>query len=348
MDYGTFRKLFFGFDPEKTHDIILCMMQEKSFRFLARKVFGGLEYSDQKLKQTLFNEEFSNPVGLAAGFDKNAQIADVIGQFGFGYTEVGTVTRLPQVGNEKPRLFRFPEEKSLQNSMGFNNAGSDSIASNLARADINMPVGISIGKGMGTDLSKAIDDYIYLVSKLEKYATYLAVNVSSPNTKGLRSLENSDFLGELFSTAKTITKKPMLLKIDPDIDAKTALEVCSAAIDNGANGIIATNTSKDYSLLKHPKNFGGISGRAIAGKSMKMLKILADEFFGQTILVSVGGIDSADEAYDRILNGAALLQVYTGFIFEGPTIAKSINEGIASRLKKDGYENIVDAIGAGL
>jgi dihydroorotate dehydrogenase len=348
MDYRLFRKFFFSFDPEKTHDMILRMMQEKSFRFLASRLFGSMEYFDERLKQKLFNEEFSNPVGLAAGFDKNAEVADIIDSFGFGYAEVGTVTKLPQDGNEKPRLFRFADAKSLQNSMGFNNLGSDYIASNLSKSDISIPIGISIGKSKDTDPSKAIDDYVYLIRRLEKYAAYLQVNVSSPNTKGLRDLENPDFVQGLFEAARTITKKPMLLKIDPDIDAKNALEVCSTAIDNGANGIIATNTSKDYSLLKHSKDFGGISGRAIAKKSMAMLKVLADEFFGQTILVSVGGIDSADEAYERILNGASLLQIYTSFIFEGPTIARRINEGIARRLEKDGYENIADAVGAGI
>ena len=348
MDYRLFRKLFFNFNPEKTHDIILRMMQEKSFQFLARKLFGSMEYHDERLKQKLFDGEFSNPIGLAAGFDKNAQIVSIIDRFGFGYAEVGTVTKFQQKGNEKPRLFRFAEEKSLQNNMGFNNLGSDFIASNLSRSDIKIPIGISIGKSKDTDLGKAIDDYIYLVRKLEKYATYLQVNVSSPNTKGLRDLENPYFVQELFGAAKSITKKPMLLKIDPDIDTKAALEVCSMAIDNGANGIIATNTSKDYSLLKHPKDFGGISGRAVTKKSMAMLKVLANEFLGQTILVSVGGIDSADEAYERILNGASLLQIYTSFIFEGPTIARKINEGIASRLEKDGYGNIADAVGASI
>jgi len=348
MEYSVIKPLLFKMDPEHAHELSKRLMRSEAPINAIEFLFGKLRYEDKILEQRILGSNFKNPLGLAAGFDKKAELIDTIGRFGFGYTEVGTVTIKPQKGNKKPRLFRFIEEESLVNSLGFNNPGIESILSNIKKSSRKLPFGVSIGKGRDTALDSAMDDYRRLILALGEMPSYIAVNLSSPNTKNLRALQNEAFVSNLLSEAKSLTKRPLLLKIDPDMRHEDALKICSRAIENGAAGIIATNTSIDYTLINSRKTNGGISGKLIAEKSLKMLDSLADEFLGDAMIVSVGGISDAEGAYSRIKHGATLLQIYTSFIFEGPTVAKKINEGIASLLRKDGYSNISDAVGSEL
>ena len=299
------------------------------------------------LSQTIWGRRFHNPVGLAAGFDKNGEYILPMPALGFGFTEIGTVTPRPQEGNDKPRLFRLVEEQSIQNAMGFNNKGSYAMLQRLKKLYFfDYPIGINIGKNKVTPENEALEDYETLLKAFRDYGDYIVINISSPNTPGLRDLQNESFISALFTMAKDLTDKPILLKIAPDMRAEEAIAICQVAIDAGAAGIIATNTTIDYSLTPHAKDFGGISGALLKEKSYRLFRELGRAFYGKTLLISAGGIDSAEEAYRRIRAGASLVQVYSLLIYRGPILIREINEGLVRLLKADGYKDISEAIGA--
>jgi len=279
--------------------------------------------------------------------NKNATMIEALKALGFGAVEFGTVTPRPQSGNPKPRLFRYPEQESLQNAMGFNNDGLAKIKARVEKLyPYTIPLGANIGKNKTTPADKALDDYRMLIEAFESISDYLVINISSPNTPGLRDLQNEAFIKELFTMATEMTNKPVLLKIAPDLEEKEALQICQSALSYGAGGIIATNTTIDYSLLPGARDFGGISGSVLKEKSFKLFEALAKEFFTHTTLISVGGIDSAEEAYRRIKAGASLIQVYSALIFKGPALAKEINTGLLELIEKEGFKNLSEAIGA--
>ncbi|OHE15564.1 MAG: dihydroorotate dehydrogenase (quinone), partial [Sulfurimonas sp. RIFOXYD2_FULL_37_8] len=299
------------------------------------------------LKQELFGRTFLNPVGLGAGFDKNATMIRAIQILGFGFTEIGTVTPKPQAGNPKPRMFRHVEEGSIQNAMGFNNDGLLSVQKRLKeRFPFTTPIGINIGKNKTTSDAEAINDYITLIKALHELGDYLVINISSPNTPGLRDLQNEEFITRLFAEAKEITNKPILLKIAPDMSKEDAVALTTLAVAKGADGIIATNTTVDYSLVKNPQSIGGLSGAVLREKSFEIFEAIAKELYGKTTLISVGGISSAKEAYRRIKAGASLVEIYSGLIFHGFDMIKDINTELTELIKADGYANITEAIGS--
>ncbi|OCL86060.1 Dihydroorotate dehydrogenase (quinone) [Aliarcobacter thereius] len=348
LSYETLKKILFKFEPETAHNFAEFGLKFLGKCKLARNYYEKKNFIEDKvLEQELFGRTFRNPIGLAAGFDKNASMIKAMKSLGFGFTEIGTVTLVPQNGNPKPRLFRHPDEKSLQNAMGFNNLGSHKVLKNLKKVyPFYIPIGVNIGKNKNTPEEFAISDYKNLIKKLEAYADYLIINISSPNTPNLRDLQNENFISELFSMAKNLTKKPIFLKIAPDIDVKVAINLCEVAIKEGASGIIANNTTIDYSLVKNPQSFGGLSGECLKEKSSLFFDQIASKLYGKTTLISVGGISSAEDAYERIKSGASLVQLYSSLIFEGPSLAKNINLELIELLKKDGYSNITEAIGA--
>ncbi|MDQ1339191.1 MAG: dihydroorotate dehydrogenase [Campylobacterota bacterium] len=348
LDYQTIRSLMFKLDPETAHSVAEFFLKNyKLFSFAINLMARNNFVCDEKLTQEIDGITYINPVGLAAGFDKNATMFQSLPALGFGFVEIGTFTPLPQAGNEKPRLFRFPEQESLQNAMGFNNDGMHKIAQRVQKKyPFAIPLGINIGKNKITPADKAIDDYFKLVQKFSEIGDFFIVNVSSPNTPGLRDLQNESFIKELIEKIKPITNRPIYLKIAPDLHLDIANELIFAAVEAGASGIIANNTSNDYSLLENAKDFGGISGRVICEKSFEFFDEIASNFYGKTTLISVGGIDSADEAYKRIKAGASLVEIYTALIFNGPSLVKNINEGILKNLKRDGFNHISQAVGA--
>ncbi len=347
LTYQTLKEYLFRLDPETAHNLAEGLIRLLRLCTPCQNYFIDKNFVvDDRLTQVIFGKKFLNPVGLAAGFDKNATMIRQIAMFGFGYTEVGTITPKPQDGNAKPRLFRHIEEESLQNAFGFNNDGMIKIRERIKRVyPFVLPIGVNIGKNKLTADKMAINDYKSLIETLHEFADYMVINISSPNTKGLRSLQNEEFINELFTMSKELTEKPILLKISPDLEKKEALNLCIKAVEAGAKGIIATNTTTDYSLVQNAKNFGGISGKALCEKSFELFDYIAAELYGQTTLISVGGIDSAEEAYIRIKAGASLVQVYTGFIYKGPSLAKQINEGIMELMNFDGFTHISEAIG---
>ena len=350
MDYQTLKKILFKFDPETAHHIAETAFELAAF-FPPLLSFLESKYlvQDPVLSQTIFGKTFANPLGLAAGFDKNATMVRTLHALGFGYIEVGTITPKPQIGNPKPRLFRFVNQESLQNAMGFNNEGAKIIKARLQRIyPASFPIGVNIGKNKTTPQEKALDDYRFLIEEFRDLADYLVVNISSPNTPNLRDLQNEKFIKDLFTMAKDITKTPILLKIAPDMSEAQAVALTATAVETGADGIIATNTSIDYKLLKGAKNFGGVSGKVLKEKSFTIFKAVAKELFGKTTLISVGGIDSAEEAYKRVRHGASLVQIYSAFIFGGPKLIFDINSGLVRLLKKDGFTHISQAVGIDL
>jgi len=348
FSYETAKKVLFKFDPETAHFIGGMALKALPYTPIILKALKNHYFiKDSSLTQHLFGRKFANPVGLAAGFDKNGEYITAMPTLGFGYTEIGTITPKAQIGNPKPRLFRLKEERSIQNAMGFNNRGAEFMLKRLNKLYfLDYPIGINIGKNKLTAEEDALKDYETLLHAFKNYGDYIVINISSPNTPGLRDLQNEKFITELFTMAKEITSQPILLKIAPDMEAQDAIDLCTTAVNAGASGIIATNTTIDYSLSKNAKDFGGISGTLVREKSYELFKAIGKELYGKTILISVGGIETAEDAYRRIKAGASLVQVYSMLIYNGPKMIKEINEGLIKLLKADGYKNISEAIGA--
>jgi len=347
-NYENAKKLFFKLDPENAHKVAGWGLKVLGncpplFKYMVKRNF----IDNDILKQRIFGTTFYNPVGLAAGFDKDGDYIKAMPALGFGFTEIGTVTPQPQKGNPKPRLFRLIEDSSIQNAMGFNNKGSYHMLQRLKKVKFfNTPIGINIGKNKITPEKEALNDYEKLFRAFKDYGTYIVINISSPNTPGLRDLQNEKFIQKVFRVGRSITKRPILLKIAPDMSKEDAVSLCNIAVDAGASGIIATNTTIDYSLTPNAKDFGGISGELLKDKSFEIFDAIAKELFGKTVLISAGGIDSAEEAYRRIRAGASLIQIYSALIYKGPSLVGNINRDLSKLIKKDGFKSIYEAIGA--
>ena len=352
--YRLVRPLLFRCDPERSHRLGMASLRllqalPGAARLLARRYL----VTDPALRQTLFGREFPNPVGLAAGFDKDALVAGALPALGFGFVEVGTVTPRPQPGNPRPRLFRYPAERSLQNSLGFNNRGMEAMRRRLTRlaARPHLPLGVNLGKGRDTPPAAALADYETLLRGLGDLADYLVVNLSSPNTPGLRDLQNETFVRDLLRAARAVTATPVLVKLSPDLEPETAADLAEAALDAGAAGIVATNTSVDYGLLlggTRAAGAGGLSGAVLRERSRQVCAAIGRRLGGRGVLISAGGIDSGAEAYARVRTGASLVQLYTALVYEGPSLARRINRELLALLARDGFTHIGQAVGADL
>ena len=297
---------------------------------------------DTRLEREVFGLKFDNPVGLAAGFDKDAKLFDELASFGFGFIEIGTVTPLPQDGNPKPRLFRLKDDSGLINRMGFNNQGIEAVVARLRRKKSDIIIGGNIGKNKVTPNEEAANDYAICFEKLFPYVDYFAVNVSSPNTPGLRDLQEKAPLTALLNSLQKLNnkkdmRKPILLKIAPDLTNEQLDDIIDIVADTKIDGVIATNTTIDRSGLKTDKNKvdaignGGLSGKPVGLRSTQVIKYLADKSNRAFPIIGVGGIHSVEDALEKLDAGATLLQVYTGFIYEGPSLVKRINKAILKR-----------------
>ena len=346
--FDTIKPIIYKIDPETAHNIVESIFKTTRrcplfFNSLISKNF----ITNEKIKQTIWGLEFKNPVGVAAGFDKNATMIQAWPVMGFGWGEIGAVTVRPQEGNEKPRSWRWPEFEAIQNAYGFNNDGVDIIKQRLQKIyPFILPIGANIGKNKDTPEDKAIEDYKTLVEELKNTVDFFVINISSPNTPGLRDLLNAEFISNLFSELKKLTDKPILIKFSPDMEDEDIRNLANLSVMYGADGIIVTNTTVNYDIIDTPVKKGGISGKPLAKRSYEVLRLVANEVFGKVPIVSVGGIDSAEEAYKRIKAGASLLQVYSGIIYKGPGLIREINEGITKFLEEDGFSHISEAIGA--
>jgi dihydroorotate dehydrogenase len=346
--WSLLRPLLFRLDPETAHGLAMTSLRAAQAlppcaAFLRRRFLVDAP----PLRQTLFGREIVNPVGLAAGFDKDAVAVRGLAVLGFGCVEIGTVTPRPQAGNPRPRLFRHPQAESVQNAMGFNNAGLEAVAARLGRLRPSpVPLGVNVGKNKATPPEAALADYEILIRAFAGLCDYLVVNVSSPNTPGLRDLQNEVFLRSLLRTATGITGRPVLVKIAPDLELAEAVRLAEVAVDSGAAGVVATNTTNDYALLPGAKDFGGLSGEVLREKSFRVFEALARRLFGRALLISVGGIGSGAEAYRRLRAGASLVQVYSALVYQGPGLARRINEELLELMARDGAQGIGEVIGA--
>jgi dihydroorotate dehydrogenase len=329
------RPVLFQLDPEKVHHftfrLIHFLFLIPGISFLFKRIY---QVSNPKLEREVFGLKFKNPVGLAAGFDKDAKLFSQLADFGFGFIEIGTLTPRPQAGNPKKRLFRLREDEAIINRMGFNNGGVDAAVERLKK-NKNTLIGGNIGKNKNTPNENATEDYEYCFDALFDYVDYFVVNVSSPNTPNLRDLQDKEPLTRLLKTLQSknntrLKPKPILLKIAPDLSNDQLLDIIAIVKDTGIAGVIATNTTISREGLKSPeavtKEAGGLSGKPLAKRSTEVIRFLSEKSNRAFPIVGVGGISSAEDALEKLEAGASLVQLYTGFIYEGPALIKAINK----------------------
>ncbi|RMI32988.1 quinone-dependent dihydroorotate dehydrogenase [Nocardia stercoris] len=352
--YSVLLKIMFLLPPERIHHLAFAAMWFATRFAPGRALASRLLVADDPILRThVFGVDFPAPLGLAAGFDKNAAGVDAWGPLGFGYAEIGTVTAQAQPGNPAPRLFRLPADRALINRMGFNNFGAAAAAEHLAhRRPGGIPIGANIGKTKIVEPEDAAGDYVTSAELLGPLADFMVVNVSSPNTPGLRDLQAVASLRPILQAVLDTVSVPVLVKIAPDLTDEEIDAVADLAVELGLAGIVATNTTIRRDSLATPAadvepiGAGGLSGAPLANRSLEVLRRLYTRVGDEVILISVGGIETADQAWERILAGASLLQGYTGFIAGGPLWAKHIHCGLAARLRAHGYTNLSEAVGA--
>jgi dihydroorotate dehydrogenase len=328
MDYSLIKKFLFNLSPEFSHSLTLNLLKQVDDIRLLKKFMP----TPLRQPKNLLGLTFENPVGLAAGLDKNGDYIDALGALGFGFIEIGTITPRPQPGNPKPRMFRLESQQAIINRMGFNNKGVDYLIDQVKKKRYQGILGINIGKNADTPLENAVEDYRVCMYKVYPYAHYITINISSPNTPGLRSLQGSDYLDDLLNKLKKEQQRlanehnkyvPLLIKIAPDLSPKEIMQMATALIENQLDGVIATNTTLDRTLIqgiKYSQEAGGLSGQPLFGKSTDVLKKLRAVLKDNIPIIASGGIITAQQAKDKTLAGADLVQLYTGLIYTGPTL----------------------------
>jgi dihydroorotate dehydrogenase len=347
--YLLLRPLIFALDAERAHRLTITGLKAVPYRAAS---------FDPVLEQKLFGLSFPSPVGLAAGFDKDAEVPDAMLSLGFGFVEVGTVTPLPQGGNPTPRLFRLAEDGAVINRMGFNNRGQAAALERLAKRPRRGPsaslrtgiVGVNIGANK--ESADRIADYATGVRTMARVADYLTVNISSPNTPGLRALQAGGELDELLAAvreARGPSGPPVFLKVAPDLGAGDHERIARAAIDHGIDALIVANTTVSRPALasRHGGETGGLSGRPLKALALEQLRIFRSASGGEMQLISAGGIEDADDAFARIRAGACLVQLYSALVYEGPGLPRRIADGLAERMRRSGFANIAEAVGSG-
>ena len=355
MFYPLFRRLAFTLDPETAHRLSIAALK------LLQAGQAKPALTHPLLTQDLWGIRFPNPVGLAAGYDKNAELPLVWSRLGFGFAELGTLTAHAQPGNPRPRIFRLPRHGALINRLGFNNAGTDAAAARLApllSTPRPVPLGFNLGKSRTSQIEAAADDYCRSCAAVFPFADYLVVNVSSPNTPELRILQEPDRLARLLDAlltrirglarAANTAPTPLLIKIAPDLTDSQITEIARLARDVGVAGLIATNTTVERPGLESASHeAGGLSGRPLAARATEVVRLAYRASEGKLPIIGVGGIFSAEDAYERIRAGASLIQIYTGIVYEGPFLARRIVRGLIRILEREGVSRLPQAVGSG-
>ena len=339
--YSFLKSLLFLFDPEIAHRITINYL--KFARFKKPKLY-------EVLQSEVFGLNFQSPIGIAAGFDKNGEVAHNLINLGFGFSEVGTVTPKPQPGNPRPRVFRLKDDRAIINRLGFNSVGFSEVKTKLEKIGDNI-IGVNIGANKNSkDFS---EDYIKGIKFFSTLASYITINISSPNTPGLRNLEVLENLDVLLDKINNLDREdllikiPILLKISPDLEADNLKYLCEKVLSSKIDGLIISNTTISRDLISTDTlEKGGLSGKPIFDISTKQLRMAYKYTNGKIPLIGVGGVDSAEKAYEKIKNGASLIQLYTGLVYNGPNLIKDINEDLSSLIERDGYSNISEAVGA--
>lgn len=349
--YDSFiRPTLFSLSPEMAHEIGINSLRyglaSETLQNQFAKRFECDEFGDLKR----FGLTFKNPLGMAAGFDKNGIVVNQLASLGFGFVEVGTVTFKPQPGNEKPRMFRLPEDKGLINRLGFNNEGTPTVVERLKKLNPKCVLGVNIGKNKDVPNEEAIENYLESFNLASEVADYITVNVSSPNTPNLRELQKAESLDELLKTLQgnNFRKIPLLVKIAPDLSESEIEAITDIALRLNLSGIIATNTTISRENLKTKiEETGGLSGKPVAKRSNDVISKIYKYSNGKIPIIGVGGIFDANDAFEKICAGACLLQAYTGFIYQGISFARDVNFGLIKILKEKGFNNLDEAVGSG-
>ena len=345
--FSFLRPFIFNLDPETAHDLAIKSLK---YNVLPKSLFT---VEDEEILNTkLFGKIIDNPIGLAAGFDKSAEVYNEIFKIGFGFVEVGTVTPKKQYGNQKPRVFRLEKDQALINRLGFNNDGSDAIKKRIEHNAPDGLLGINIGPNKDTD--NMYNDFLSCAKTFFPIGDYITINISSPNTEGLRNFHEKENLEKLLIKINEIRKesnfkKSFLLKISPDLDESSINNIVDLSLKNNINGIILTNTSDKNrdKLIDNQKNEkGGLSGQPIKDLSTKIIKKFYKKLNGKIPIIGVGGVDSANAAFEKIAAGASAIQLYTGMIYKGPMIVKEIKKGLIIKLNEKGFKNISEAVGS--
>jgi dihydroorotate dehydrogenase len=337
MWYPLVKKILFQLDPEKSHELTLKLLKAAPVHGLLKRRLASFP----SCPVNVFGLTFPNPVGLAAGFDKNGDYLVPLQELGFGFVELGTVTPKPQAGNPRPRLFRLPAARAIINRMGFNNLGVDHLVQRLQQQRLPGIVGANIGKNRETPLENAAEDYCYCLKRVYPSVDYVTVNISSPNSPGLRHLQSSVYLDQLLTalnhTRETLIaqgqpKKPLLVKIDPDMSDTALAELVETLLHHQLDGIIATNTTVNHRLvehLSHGNEPGGLSGEPLFQRSTQVVQKLTELTGGKLPIIAVGGVLSAEDALEKLAAGASLVQIYTGLIYQGPGLIRDIVKKLA-------------------
>jgi dihydroorotate dehydrogenase len=346
------RPAFFSMDPENAHDVMRFGAKFANNRLVSGALRSLFQVWDPRLAVHVAGISFPNPIGLAAGLDKNAELVGLCAGLGFGHLELGTVTAKAQPGNPKPRIFRLAKDEALINRMGFPSGGADEMEHRLKairhRFPALPPIGINIGKSKVTEIDDAIDDYQYSFQKLAPYADYITVNVSSPNTPNLRQLQERERLQALLETLRdcNVHKKPIFVKVAPDLTWSAIEEVIECCISAGVAGLIATNTTLGREGLVTPiSETGGLSGAPLRKRALEVVQFIGSRLQGRLALIGVGGISSPSDVLAMLAAGASMVQVYTSLIYEGPGLVKALNRGLLEVINREGCRSIYEAAG---
>ena len=347
--YDRLKPALFALPPETAHGLTHRLMRTVQDTPVQSALERTLTVRDSRLSTELWGLEFPTPVGVAAGFDKNAHVPRFLAALGFGHVEVGGVTAERQSGNRRPRMFRLPEAEAIVNRMGFNNEGADIVGDRLAREPgPPVPLGVNVGKSKSTPLSEAAADYRYTYDRVGDHADYTVVNVSSPNTPGLRSLQNRAALESILGELRDAGADPLLVKLSPDLSTDATGEALAVVSDLGLDGVVVTNTTTERHDVDDPRRAerGGLSGGPIEDRATELVRFVAERV--DVPVIGVGGVSDAAGAYAKIRAGASVVQLYTALVFEGPTVARDINRGLLKLLERDGFDTVEDAVGVDL
>jgi dihydroorotate dehydrogenase len=347
--YDAAKPVLFRLSPETAHRSVHQLLGVAQRTPLLGLLSRRYTVSDERLATTVFGQQFPNPVGVAAGFDKNAELPRGLAALGFGFVEVGGVTAQSQTGNPRPRMFRLPEDEALINRMGLNNVGAAVVGERLAATDARVPVGVNIAKSEHVSTAEAPADYRETYEHVAEGGDFFVVNISCPNSQGFEALQNRDAMAAIVGELRAAGARPLLVKLSPDLPEPAVDDALDIVEEYDLEGVVATNTSTDRPASLRSANRvedGGLSGKPIEARSTEMIRHVAGRV--DVPVVGVGGVASAESAYRKIRAGASLVQLYTGLVYEGPSIAREINRGLLALLERDGFDSVEDAVGADL